>query len=133
MNGGAARKPCSLMLRGGIVIPTLHDPESMVDEGAVCVQGDRIVAVGRYGQLRRDYVPEAIRGSDRHIVIPGLVNAHDHVRAPSTRQLGVPDDVLEAWILDLLRLPRARSPPGLYAGLLPTAAVRCHDRGEQLL
>ena len=105
MNGGAARKPCSLMLRGGIVIPTLHDPESMVDEGAVCVQGDRIVAVGRYGQLRREYAPEVVCGSDRHVVIPGLVNAHDHVRAPSTRQLGVPDDVLEAWILDLLRLP----------------------------
>lgn len=106
MSDSPAREPCSLMLRGGIVIPILHDPESIVEEGAVCVQDDRIVAVGAYEQLCRDYAPESIRGTDRHVVIPGLVNAHDHVRAPSTRHLGVPDDILEAWIVDLLRLPR---------------------------
>ena len=106
MSDGPAHEPCSLMLRGGIVMPTLHDSESIVEQGAVCVRGDRIVAVGPYEQLSRDYVARSIRGTDRHLVIPGLINAHDHVRAPSTRQLGVPDDILEARIVDLLRLPQ---------------------------
>ncbi len=106
MKEASGRKPCSLMMRGGIVIPAPDDADSLIEDGAVCTRGDRIVAVGRFGQLLREFAPEVICGSDRHLVIPGLVNAHDHVRAPSTRQLGVHDDVLEAWIVDLLRLPR---------------------------
>ena len=106
MKGASGRKPCSLLIRGGIVIPAPDDVDSFIEDGAVCTRGDRIVAVGSFGQLLREYAPELVRGSDRHLVIPGLVNAHDHVRAPSTLQLGVHDDVLEAWIVDLLRLPR---------------------------
>ena len=106
MKGASGRKPCSLLIRGGIVIPAPDNVDSLIEDGAVCTRGDRIVAVGSFGQLRREYAPELVCGSDRHLVIPGLVNAHDHVRAPSTRQLGVQDDVLEAWIVDLLRLPQ---------------------------
>ena len=106
MKGASGRKPCSLLIRGGIVIPAPDDVDSLIEDGAVCALGDRIVAVGSFGQLLREYATELVCGSDKHLVIPGLVNAHDHVRAPSTRQLGVHDDVLEAWIVDLLRLPR---------------------------
>ena len=106
MKGASGPKPCSLLIRGGIVIPAPDDVDSLIEDGAVCTRGDRIVAVGSFGQLLREYAPELVCGSDKHLVIPGLVNAHDHVRAPSTRQLGVHDDVLEAWIVDLLRLPR---------------------------
>ena len=106
MSESIGRKTCSLLIRGGIIVPSPSDADSVIEDGAVCVRGNRIVAVGGFGQLSRDYAPEVVCGSDRHLVIPGLVNAHDHVRAPSTRKLGVPDDVLEAWIVDLLRLPQ---------------------------
>ena len=106
MKEASGRKPCSLLIRGGIVVPAPNDAGSFIEDGAVCARGDRIVAVGSFRELLRDYAPEVVCGSDRHLVIPGLVNAHDHVRAPSTRQLGVHDDVLEAWIVDLLRLPQ---------------------------
>ena len=106
MKEASGPKPCSLLIRGGIVVPAPDDADSFIEDGAVCARGDRIVAVGSYRQLLREYAPEVVCGSDRHLVIPGLVNAHDHVRAPSTRQLGVHDDVLEAWIVDLLRLPQ---------------------------
>ncbi len=105
MQDRAAREPCSLLVRGGLVIPATYDPDSIIEDGAVCSRGDRIVAVGSYARLRRAYAPEVVCGSDAHVLMPGLVNAHDHVRAPSTAQLGLPDDVLEAWMLDLLRLP----------------------------
>ena len=95
---------CSLIARGGLVIP---DPEdsATIEDGAVCIQDDRIVAVGAYDQLRQDFIAEKTLGSPSQMVLPGLVNAHDHVRAPSTLQLGIPDAKLELWILDLLRLP----------------------------
>ena len=107
MTEASGLKACSLLIRGGIVIPDPSDADSIIEDGAVCVRDNRIVAVGPYWQLAREFVPEAVRGSARHLIMPGMVNAHDHVRAPSTRQLGIPDDVLEAWIIDLLRLPQA--------------------------
>jgi cytosine/adenosine deaminase-related metal-dependent hydrolase len=71
----------------------------------VCIEDDRILAVGKYADLAAVYRPARVMGGPDTILVPGLVNAHDHGRAPSALQLGVPDDVLEAWIVDLLRLP----------------------------
>ena len=95
---------CSLMLRGGLVIPDPNN-NATIEDGAVCIQDGKIVAVGTYESLGRDFVASRTVGSTSQMILPGLVNAHDHVRAPSTLQLGIPDQQLELWILDLLRLP----------------------------
>lgn len=95
---------CSLMIRGGLVIPDPNDGAT-IEDGAVCIQDDKILAVGTYDSLRQGFVAERTVGSTRNTVLPGFINAHDHVRAPSTLQLGIPDNQLELWILDLLRLP----------------------------
>ncbi len=79
--------------------------QGTIEDGAVCVQGDRILAVGRYEQLREAYRADREIGSRHHLVMPGLINAHDHLRSPSALQMGVPDDAVEPWLLDLLRLP----------------------------
>ena len=96
---------CSMIVRGGVVIADPRHEAGTIEDGAVCIRDDRIVAVGPYDCLRQNFIAEKILGSKHHLVIPGLVNAHDHGRAPSTLQLGIPDDRLELWILDLLRLP----------------------------
>lgn len=94
---------CSLLARAGVLVA---DPDSEpLRDAAVCIQDDRIVAIGPYESLRRQYQPERQVGGLATLIIPGLINAHDHGRAPSSLQLGIPDDVLELWILDLLRLP----------------------------
>ncbi len=104
-NSAGEAQHCSMIVRGGVVIADPRHEAGAIEDGAVCIRDDRIVAVGPYDSLRQDFIAEKILGSKRHLVIPGLVNAHDHGRAPSTLQLGVPDDQLELWILDLLRLP----------------------------
>ena len=104
-NDACNMQHCSMIVRGGVVIANPLHEAGTIEDGAVCIQGDRIVAVGAYDQLCKDFSAGKILGSNHHLVIPGLVNAHDHGRAPSTLQLGIPDDQLELWILDLLRLP----------------------------
>lgn len=104
-NGNAGEvQHCSMMVRGGVVIAD-PDEDGTIEDGAVCIQDDKIVAVGKYKNLRNSFIAEKTLGSTRQMLLPGLVNAHDHVRAPSTLQLGIPDEQLELWILDLLRLP----------------------------
>ena len=100
---GMPPQRCSLLLRGGAVIADPRQPA--IADGAVCVDDDRIVAVGTYADLRRRYAPARELGSPQHVLLPGFINAHDHGRAPSSLQVGIADDALELWIVDLLRQP----------------------------
>ena len=82
----------------------LLDPaEPAVADVAVAVEGARIIAVGQRAELHRQFpaAPE-VGGADR-VLIPALINSHDHGRGLGTLPLGVADDLLEIWL------------PGLYA------------------
>ncbi len=65
-----------LLVANGIVITM--DAERRILRGSVAVTGDRIAAIIPSGEP----TPAARHTVDasRHIVIPGLVNAHDHLR-----------------------------------------------------
>ena len=68
--------PADLLIANAVLI-TL-DTERRILRGSVAVTGDRISAIVPAG----DTPPPARRTIDasRHVVIPGLVNAHDHLR-----------------------------------------------------
>lgn len=65
-----------LLITNGIVVTM--DAERRILRGAVAVTGDRITAIVPAGRA----LPEAARTIDAasHAVIPGLINAHDHLR-----------------------------------------------------
>ena len=76
----------------------------VICDGAVVVQDDRLQAIGPYRELRASYPCASEIGSDRHILIPGLVNAHLHGRGLSPLQLGLKDDNLDDYIIDYMTL-----------------------------
>ena len=69
-----------------------------VDNGAVAVRDGAVLEVGSIDDMRRKYPDAKEIGSDRHAVIPGLINAHHHVGL-TPFQLGVLDAPLESWII----------------------------------
>ena len=77
---------------------TGRDSADVVDDGAVVIQEGAIVEVGRYDELLTRYQPDEVIGSARHVVIPGLINAHHHVGL-TPFQLGSLDMPLETWII----------------------------------
>ena len=90
----------TVFVRGRQVVCRITGTDSagVVDDGAVVVQGGTIVEVGRYNELRERYQPDEVIGSSRHVVIPGLINAHHHVGL-TPFQLGSLDMPLETWII----------------------------------
>jgi cytosine/adenosine deaminase-related metal-dependent hydrolase len=48
-------------------------------DGAVLIDGTTIAAVGSYPELRAEHPDAPVVGDEHGIVIPGLVNAHDHL------------------------------------------------------
>lgn len=88
------------IVRGRQVICRItgRDSAEVVDDGAVVVQDGAIIEVGRYDELLTRYQPDEVIGSPRHVVIPGLINAHHHVGL-TPFQLGSLDMPLETWII----------------------------------
>ena len=87
-SGGRRR----IMLCGDPVI-SLDEP-AVVPDGAVVIEGNRVVDVGPRTTLERRHGPvsEVLGGAD-HIVLPGLINAHSHT-GPSLGP-GLFDEVFE--------------------------------------
>ncbi|MFC1995078.1 amidohydrolase family protein [Chloroflexota bacterium] len=68
-----------ILIEGGIVL-TMNSEWKIFPDGAVVVQGDRIIEVGNTDDLRKKY-PTAKRVIDakNKLVMPGLIDSHDHL------------------------------------------------------
>jgi cytosine/adenosine deaminase-related metal-dependent hydrolase len=86
---------------------------AFVPDAAVAVEGARITAAGAFATLRAQYPDAAVSGDASLLLLPGLINSHDHGRALGTVALGVPDSFLEVWLTSLGTLPVI--PPELAA------------------
>lgn len=74
----------------GIVV-TMADDRRVIRDGAVAVQGDRIVAVDDAGAIRERYEAKRTMGGKRRIVIPGLIDCHNHLAQPLVREYALED------------------------------------------
>ena len=71
----------------------------------VCIEGDRIIAAGSRDRLRAAYPDAQIVGGEDMLLAPAMVNSHDHGRGVGPASLGVADDLLEIWLLQLSSQP----------------------------
>ena len=71
------RTRVDLVISGGTVM-TMNAEHELIDDGAVAVMGDRIVAVGRREEVERSH--EAVRTLDAtdRVIMPGLVDCYAH-------------------------------------------------------
>lgn len=68
---------CDLLITGGLVV-TLDREDRVIADGAVAVTADRIVAVDTTAVLEARFVPRRRLDATGRIVMPGLVNTHNH-------------------------------------------------------
>lgn len=87
-------------------------PGRLHDDSAVVVRGEKIVETGETAAVKERWPQAETHDFGDAIIMPGLVNGHQHGRGLSQIQLGYYDDYLESWIAGR----RAR-------GLLDGAAV----------
>jgi 5-methylthioadenosine/S-adenosylhomocysteine deaminase len=66
-----------ILVRGDVV--TMNASRTVLPNGVVVVRGDRIVAVGDYGQFSETYPAAPVIGTADSIVTPGYINAHQHL------------------------------------------------------
>ncbi len=76
----------------------LTGPGARAFPGAVAVAGGRIAGCGPADEIARLHPGAARVELGDAVLMPGLINAHQHGRGLSQIQLGYPDDALEPWI-----------------------------------
>ncbi len=82
-----------------------HASAELEADFAVCIAGNRVLAAGKREDLRARYPLASHEHFDGLLMMPGLVNSHDHGRGLGTASLGIADDILEAWLLHLRTQP----------------------------
>ncbi|MUH94979.1 amidohydrolase [Aliivibrio fischeri] len=75
-----------LIINNGQVLTVNADME-VIDDGVVVVKNDKIIAVGDEKLLEQYYAPRSIDANDG-IVMPGMINAHNHLPMIAFRGLG---------------------------------------------
>jgi cytosine/adenosine deaminase-related metal-dependent hydrolase len=83
-----------LLIEHGTVI-TMDPARRVLDDGAVALRADRIVAVGGTAELRKLYAPARTINAHRKAVLPGLIDSHAHAGHSMLRTMGA--GRFDAW------------------------------------
>ena len=85
-----------LFIVGGTVV-TMDKERRVIEDGAVAIKGDKIVAVGKRVDVVKGRTAQRTINATGKFVIPGLVNTHTHI--PMTLFRGISDDLdLQDWL-----------------------------------
>jgi 5-methylthioadenosine/S-adenosylhomocysteine deaminase len=94
--GQTKKDRADLIVTGGTVV-TMDASRAILDDGAVVVKGDTILAVGPRAELEARYSAAETLDAKGKLVLPGFINGHTHV--PMTLFRGLHDDVtLNDWL-----------------------------------
>ncbi len=85
------------LLTGGTIV-VMDAARTLIEQGAVAIAGDKIVAIGQAEALLEQYEATEVIDCTGKAVMPGLVNSHTHV--PMTLLRGLADDLrLDVWLM----------------------------------
>jgi 5-methylthioadenosine/S-adenosylhomocysteine deaminase len=96
-----------LLITGGTVV-TMDGQRRVIDDGAIAIRGDSIVAVGSRAEIESRF--EALKTIDAHgaLIMPGLINGHAHAAMSLFR--GLADDLsLDDWLKKYIFPAEARN------------------------
>ena len=96
----SAREHVDILISARYVV-TMDASQRVIDDGAIAVRGDAIVAVGTRAELEAKYISTRQISSPQGLVMPGLINGHTH--AAMTLFRGIKDDVtLQDWLTNYI-------------------------------
>lgn len=84
----ATRESVDILITGGTVI-TMDSSRRVLEDGAVAIVADRIVAVGPSADLVARYAAAEVIDANRKIVMPGLIDGHGHAGHGLVKSLGM--------------------------------------------
>jgi cytosine/adenosine deaminase-related metal-dependent hydrolase len=98
------------LISGGIVL-TVDAERRIFWDGALAIDGNRIVEVGRRSDLESHYQPRRTIDARGKVVTPGLIQTHVHVSAEQSVKGVLPDTMPPSqWVRQVTQFYAAMSP-----------------------
>src|SRR3984893_13049614 len=92
----AKKEKVDMLVAAGTVVK-MNAERRIIEDGAVGINGDTIVAVGSRTSIEAKYTATQTINAGGKLVLPGFINGHTHV--PMTLLRGLRDDVtLDEWL-----------------------------------
>ena len=110
------------LILGGTIL-CLDDHMTRIDDGALAIAGDTLVALGTQDELRGRFTSRNIIDGTKTLIMPGLINSHTHAAMTCFR--GIADDMnLMDWLNHYIFPAEARNvnPELAYWGSLLACA-----------
>ncbi len=79
------------IVRGTVV--TMDGARRIITDGAVAFDGDTIAEVGTFDSVSASHPEATVSGSAEDLVVPGYVNAHQHLTGDRLIQSTIPDNL----------------------------------------
>ena len=76
-----------ILIKNGYIV-TVDKERRVIEDGAVVVERDKIVEIGKTPDIIGKYSAEKVIDARGTMVLPGLVNTHDHLFQVLYRSLG---------------------------------------------
>jgi 5-methylthioadenosine/S-adenosylhomocysteine deaminase len=90
------KEKVDLLVSGGTIV-TMDGERRILEDGAIAVKGDAILALGPRAEIESKYAGTQSVNARGKLVLPGFINGHTHV--PMTLFRGLHDDVtLDEWL-----------------------------------
>jgi 5-methylthioadenosine/S-adenosylhomocysteine deaminase len=103
----SAKEKADLLVTGGTVV-TMDAQKRVIEDGAVAVRGDSIVAVGPRAEIEAQFDTPKIIDARGALILPGLINGHAHAAMSLFR--GIADDLaLDEWLQKYIFPAEARN------------------------
>jgi 5-methylthioadenosine/S-adenosylhomocysteine deaminase len=78
-------------------IVTMDAQHRLIDDGAIAIRADRIVAVGKRADIEKQFQAKQRVDRPNALIMPGLINTHTHAAMSLLR--GIADDLrLQDWL-----------------------------------
>lgn len=103
----SAQDKVDTVVTGGTVV-TMDGQRRVIQDGAVAIRGDSIIAVGPRAEIESKFASTQIIDAHGALVLPGLINGHAHAAMSLFR--GLADDLsLDEWLQKYIFPAEARN------------------------
>jgi len=106
-----------ILLKNGIVI-TMDGAKRIIQDGAVAIEGQNIVAVGRTSEIEKEHQDARVIDANHKAILPGIVNLHyhSHLLTRGLFQSVTPTATLDEQLIDFFYpLAKKMTPEDVYA------------------
>jgi 5-methylthioadenosine/S-adenosylhomocysteine deaminase len=100
-----------LLLSGGTIV-TVDPARSVIEDGAIAITDNRIIAVGPRGYVTRAHPAKRVIDTSHHAILPGLIDSHGHAGHGLVKSLCGGDGA--AWMDACRRIYTQASSPAFW-------------------